>query len=135
MTVYVYVCTKYVYQSGAILNNSLWIDARMADHHVAIQRDGCDGKQRHRRQAVAQQREQATQHVAVRPRTVPVCAGRQRQIEAAEQKISQRQIDDEEGGGITDLFDKSTQMRLTERSTTRKWRSHIASHQSASFIF
>lgn len=75
----------------------------MADHHVSIQRDGRDGEQRHRRQAVAQQREQSTEHVTVRPGTVPVRAGRQRQIEAAEQQIGQRQIDDEEGGGIADL--------------------------------
>lgn len=75
----------------------------MADHHVSIQRDGRNGEQRHRRQAVAQQREQAAQHVAVRPRTVPVGAGRQRQVEAAEQQIGQRQVDDEEGGRIANL--------------------------------
>lgn len=93
----------------------LWIDARMADHHVAIQRDGQHGEQWHRWQSVAQQREQSTQKITMRPGAEPIRAGGQRQIEAAEQQIGQRQVNDKDGGGIANLDDGDGRIRLVDK--------------------
>lgn len=75
----------------------------MADHDVAVERDGEHRENGDGEQAVAHEREQRAQGLAVHPRPVVEQRGGERQVEAAEHEIRHAQVDDEHGRRVANL--------------------------------
>ena len=93
----------------------------MSDHDVAVERDGQYGEHGDGQQAVAHEREQDAQGVAVQPGPFVEQRRGQRQVEAAEHQVRHRQVDDEHGRRVPSLNqNKKPSLRFPSSPLTKK---------------
>jgi len=76
----------------------------VADHDVAIERNGENGEDGDGQKTVAHEREEDAEDIAVNPRPVVEQRSGQWQIETAKHQVRYAQVDDEHGRRIAHLF-------------------------------
>ena len=81
----------------------LWVERRVSDHDVTVERDGQHGEHGDGDESVAHEREQDAQNGAVQPGAVVEERRRQGQVEAAQHQVGHAQVHDEHGRRITCL--------------------------------